>query len=109
MFEVYKSEKSEKYYFRLKAKNGQIILASQGYADKAGCLNGVESVKKNCDDDNCYDIKEQKDGQHYFNLKSTNGQIIGKSEAYKAKAGLENGIASIKKNAPDSEVKDLSA
>jgi len=45
-FEVYKDKKGE-FRFRLKAKNGEIILASEGYASKAGCLNGIESVKKN--------------------------------------------------------------
>ena len=38
------------FQFNLKAGNGQVILASQGYADKAGCKNGIESVKKNAPD-----------------------------------------------------------
>ena len=38
------------YYFVLKAENGQIILASEGYTSKAGCINGIESVKKNAPD-----------------------------------------------------------
>ena len=28
-------------------KNGEIIAVSEGYKAKAGCLNGIESVKKN--------------------------------------------------------------
>ena len=36
-----------------------------------------------------------------FNLKATNGEIIAVSEVYKAKASCLNGIASVKKNAPD--------
>jgi uncharacterized protein YegP (UPF0339 family) len=39
--------KDNKFYFNLKAGNGEVILTSQGYKDKAGCLNGIESVKKN--------------------------------------------------------------
>lgn len=42
MFEVFQSEKNNKFYFNLKAKNGQIILSSQGYADKGGAMNGTE-------------------------------------------------------------------
>lgn len=45
-FEVY-TDKAGEYRFRLKARNGEIIATSEGYKAKAGCLNGVESVKKN--------------------------------------------------------------
>ena len=45
-FEVYE-DKAGEFRFRLKATNGQIIAASEGYKAKASCLNGVESVKKN--------------------------------------------------------------
>ena len=44
-FEVY-TDKGGKYRFRLKAGNGQTILASQGYASKSGCENGIDSVRK---------------------------------------------------------------
>jgi len=48
-FEVY-LDKSGEYRFRLKARNGEIIAVSEGYKAKAGCLNGIESVKKNAPD-----------------------------------------------------------
>jgi len=48
-FEIY-ADKSGEFRFRLKAKNGQIIVTGEGYAAKASCLNGVESVRKNCVD-----------------------------------------------------------
>ena len=35
--------------FNLKAGNGEIIATSEGYKSKAGCKNGIESVKKNAD------------------------------------------------------------
>ena len=47
-FEIYK-DKAGEFRFRLKAKNGEPILASEGYTAKAGCVNGIESVKKNAD------------------------------------------------------------
>lgn len=46
-FEVYQSGEKNEYRFRLVASNGQNILASEGYNSKAGCLNGIESVRKN--------------------------------------------------------------
>ena len=48
-FEVYE-DKGGEFRFRLKATNGQVIAVSEGYTAKAGCLNGVESVKKNAVD-----------------------------------------------------------
>ena len=88
------------FYFNLTAKNGQTILASQGYKAKDSCENGIDSVKKNSQDDNRFERKTAKDGQFYFALNATNGQIIGKSEMYKTKESMENGISSVKTNAP---------
>lgn len=48
-FEVYE-DKAGEYRFRLTATNGQTIATSEGYKAKAGCLNGVESVKENAPD-----------------------------------------------------------
>ncbi len=48
-FAVY-VDKAGEFRFRLKARNGEIIAASEGYKAKASCLNGIESVKKNAPD-----------------------------------------------------------
>ena len=48
-FEVY-VDKAGEFRFRLTAKNGQNILASKGYSQLAGCMNGIESVKTNAPD-----------------------------------------------------------
>lgn len=48
-FEVYK-DKAGEFRFRLKATNGQVIAVGEGYKALAGCMNGIESVKKNAAD-----------------------------------------------------------
>ena len=48
-FEVY-TDKAGEFRFRLKARNGEPIAASEGYKAKASCLNGIESVRKNAPD-----------------------------------------------------------
>ena len=48
-FEMYE-DKAGEFRFRLKARNGQIIATSEGYVAKDGCLNGIESVRKNAPD-----------------------------------------------------------
>lgn len=97
------------YQFNLKADNGQIILASEGYSTKSACENGIESVKKNAPDDARYEKNTSKNGKFYFNLKAGNGQIIGNSEMYESTAGRDNGIASVKKNGPTATTDDQSS
>ena len=46
VFEWY-VDKVGKYRFRLKAANGEMIAVSEGYASKQGCVDGIDSVKKN--------------------------------------------------------------
>ena len=98
--------KNDEFQFVLKAGNGQVILASEGYTTKAACLNGIESVKKNSQVEARFDKLESKSGKPYFNLKATNGQIIGSSEMYESVASRDNGIESVKKNAPEAESKE---
>ncbi|MDX6180650.1 YegP family protein [Flavobacterium sp. Fl-77] len=94
------------FQFNLKAGNGQTILASEGYTTKAACLNGIESVKTNSQIDERFDKRESSNGKPYFNLKAANGQIIGNSEMYESTAARDNGIASVKTNAPDATIDD---
>lgn len=101
---VIKTGTNGQYYFSLKAENGQKILSSEGYKTKTACQNGIDSVKANAKDDSKYDRKTSTNGKYYFNLKATNGQIIGTSEMYENSSGMENGIASVKSNAPGASV-----
>ncbi|WP_318345905.1 YegP family protein [Flagellimonas baculiformis] len=105
-FEI-KTDKSGQFRFNLKAGNGQVILSSESYSSKAACENGIESVKKNSQDDSKFERKTAKDGSPYFNLKASNGQVIGASEMYSSTAAMENGIASVKKNAPGASIEDM--
>ena len=99
--------KNGEFQFNLKASNGQVVLTSEGYTTKTACLNGVESVKKNAGDINRYEKKVAKNGKPFFNLKASNGQVIGASQMYANEKNCDNGIASVMKNAPDAEVVEL--
>lgn len=106
------------FKFDLKAGNGETIATSEVYATKAACLNGVDSVKANCvgevEDQTAanpevkkhpkFEMYEDKAGEYRFRLKAKNGEVIATSEGYKSKASCENGIESVKKNAPDAEI-----
>ena len=105
--------------FDLKATNGQVIATSEVYESKAACENGIESVRKNAPIANLedqtvadfetatnpkFELYRDKADQFRFRLKARNGQIIAVSEDYTTKAACENGIESVRKNAPDAEV-----
>ena len=102
-FEIFKDKRGE-HRFRLKAGNGEIILASEGYKALSSCKKGINSVQKNASEDKRYERKESKNGKFMFNLKATNGQVIGTSEMYETSAACENGIKSVMKNAPSADI-----
>lgn len=103
---IVNTRKNGEFQFNLQASNGQTILTSEGYSSKAACKGGIESVKKNSPDDGRYERKTTSGGKYHFNLTSTNGQVIGSSQTYESQAGMENGIASVKSNAPDASVEE---
>ena len=100
---------SGKFMFNLKAGNGQVILTSEQYNDKASAQNGIASVQKNCADDGRFERKKSKNGEPYFVLAAANGQTIGKSEMYTTDAAMENGIKSVKTNGSTTVIDDMTA
>lgn len=107
-FEVSTRSNGE-FQFNLKAGNGQVILASEGYAAKASCLNVVESVRKHAAAESSFHRHEAKDGRQYFTLKAVNGQVIGQSQMYADAGGRDNGIRSVMENAPGAALHDTTA
>jgi len=104
-FELYK-DKGGKFRFRLKATNGQIILASQGYKTKISAKNGIGAVQRNSATDARFERKNGR-GKFRFNIKATNGQVVGTSEAYDTEKACEGGVKSAMKNAPTAKFVDL--
>ncbi len=105
--------------FDLKATNGQVIATSEVYTTLAACKNGIESVRKNAskaevEDQSAPDYPVLKNpkfqmyidraGEFRFNLTARNGEIIAVSEGYTTKASCQNGIDSVKENAPEAEI-----
>ena len=97
-------QKGSQWHFNLLAGNHEPILHSEIYETKAAAQNGIESVRKNSQRDGAFEVKEAKNAQSYFVLKSTNGQVVGQSEMYTSESSANNGIESVKKNAPDAEI-----
>ena len=105
--------------FDLKATNGQVILTSEVYTTEAACRGGIASIQKNAPIAGVenqtvegyetvthpkFEMYQDKAGEYRFRLKARNGEIIGVSEGYTAKASCLNGIESVQKNAPEAEI-----
>lgn len=54
-----------------------------------------------------FELWVDKGGDWRFNLKATNGQVIATSQGYASKTNALEGIASVKKNAPDAEIVEI--
>ncbi|MCR4622283.1 MAG: YegP family protein [Clostridiales bacterium] len=108
--------------FNLKASNGEIIATSEIYTTKSACKKGIASVIKNAPiagvEDQTqegfetvkhpkFQIYTDKAGEFRFRLRARNGEIIAASEGYKAMAGCVNGIESVKKNAAEGKIEDI--
>jgi uncharacterized protein YegP (UPF0339 family) len=106
VFEVYKDTRGE-HRFRLKAPNGEVIATGEGYSSKAGCLNGIESIKENVAFPERFETYQDSRGEHRFRLKAANGQIIATGEGYSSEAALKNGIEAVKKYATSAEIKTI--
>ena len=116
---VISKTKSDGWKYNLKAGNGEIIATSQVYKSKIYCKKGIASVQKNAaiapiEDQTVDGFKAEKNpkfeiykdakGEFRFRLKAANAQIIATGEGYKELKSCKNGIASIKKNAPDAKI-----
>lgn len=101
-----KSDAAEPFTFSFLDEGGKSILRSENYKAKSSAVNGIESVKKNCTDDARYEMKEAKNGKLFFNLKSTNGQIVATSAMFDSSAERDSCVAGLKSQGPDAKVDD---
>jgi uncharacterized protein YegP (UPF0339 family) len=45
-FEIF-TDRKKQYRFHLKARNGEVIAASQAYDTRAACIKGIKAIQKN--------------------------------------------------------------
>lgn len=103
---IISKRQDNEFQFKLRATNGQVILSSEGYITKASCNKAIESVKTNASSDMRYERKIARNGLYYFNLKASNGEIIGTSQMYTTFIARDNGVESVMVNAPVATIQD---
>jgi uncharacterized protein YegP (UPF0339 family) len=95
------------FHFNLKTGNGEAILTGETYGAKHGASYGIAAARINALLDERFERKVASDGSPYFILKAANGEIIGRSEMYASASACENGLISVKTNAPTASIEDL--
>lgn len=103
---VIRKNKAGQDYFVLRAPNNEIILIGESYSAHHNVLNGIQSVRVNAPHDSRYKRLTSTAGEPYFVLRAANNEILGTSEMYSSAAKRDQGIESVKANAPIAEVID---
>ena len=85
-----------KYYAKLLASNGGVLLQTENYSSLSGVKNGIQTIKKNVDGGN-FATSIDKYGHYSFKLFSMSNRLICQSEDYSSKAKCESGINSVKR------------
>lgn len=107
--------------FDLLATNGQVILTSEVYTSRAAALKSIAGIRliapnAKLEDQTQeawktltnpkFELYRDRAGEYRFRLKARNGKIVGISEGYASRAGCQNGIESVKKNASQAEIEE---
>lgn len=90
MIEV--KEQNDTYYFVVKAENGHTLLNSVPFSNKAELKRTIRNLNSLNDVLKVFERKTNHEGKFLFNVKNTDGKLIGSSEFYSSEAGMENGI-----------------
>lgn len=100
------SSSDKGFSFVLKAASGETLVRSEVYNARASAEKGIASVQKNSPEEARYERKTASDGREYFNLKATNGQVIGTSSMYPSVEARDAAIEATKTDGPSTTVKE---
>lgn len=104
-FQIKKSLNNQ-FYWVLYASNVEPILtSSEQYTTKQNCQLSIASSKV-CIADSNFLKRTALNGQYYFLQVANNGEALGKSEMYNTSQSRDNGIVSVRRNAPIANVED---
>lgn len=103
-FELGRSSDGQ-FRFSLKHEGGT-LLSSEAYKAKPSAQTGIASVQNNSSNDARYEKKAAANGKHYFNLKASNGQVIGTSPMFGSEADRDAAIEAVKAGGASTEIKD---
>lgn len=106
---VIKQNENGEIYFNFLNNDGEVVLISGNYADKALAEEAIKDVKVNSLMSQQLAAGKTKDGGQFFVIKGTNGDILVKSALYTSQMVMDNALHCVKDNVCIAEVMDLTA
>jgi uncharacterized protein YegP (UPF0339 family) len=106
-FQIIRGE-NEKYYFRLRTADGEIVLHSDGFRVRDGAQKSIELIKLSVYHEERFKRKISLDGRYYFDILSMEKNILGTSKMYDTIQGCDKAINLVKDLAPDATIEDSS-
>jgi len=97
----------EPFSFSFVNNEGTIVLRSGNYKAKDSALKGIHAVIKHCVEDKRYLLKESANGKFFFNIKSSNGQVVATSAMYSSVEDRNDAIAYVKSSSPDCMIDEI--
>lgn len=93
---VIKEKGEGEYVAYLYANNKEILLTSETYSSADGAKKGIGTIKKYATKD-CFVAYRDKNGNHYFKLKTPKNRFLCSGETYANKTACLSSIESVKK------------
>jgi hypothetical protein len=84
------------HYFELVAKSGEIVLRSEGYTTREAARSGIDAVTRYGASKSQFDMRVAKNGEHYFTILASNGEIVAVSETYTTKTSAERAARNVR-------------
>ena len=108
--------------YLLKDGSGRVILHSGVYSSDNACRKGIASVTRNSRTENIedytgstevpllkhpkYEIYRAQDGKYWFQLKATNGQVVGLSSSFASRENCLEVLESLREHGHEAIVDD---
>jgi uncharacterized protein YegP (UPF0339 family) len=106
---ILKQNDEGEVYFNFLNKDGEVVLISGEYPDKAMAEAAIQDVKVNSLMSQQLAAGKTKDGGQFFVIKGTNGDILVKSAIYTSQMVMDNALHCVKDNVCIAEVLDMTS
>lgn len=106
---ILKQNDEGEVYFNFLNKDGEVVLISGEYPDKAMAEAAIQDVKVNSLMSQQLAAGKTKEGGQFFVIKGTNGDILVKSAIYTSQMVMDNALHCVKDNVCIAEVLDMTS
>ena len=93
-FHLHQDRAGNQFYFELVSEEGLLLLTSQVYADRDGCIEGIQGAVEGLLNEDRFDSRAEADG-FFFVLRTADEQELARSPSFGSRPEVAEAIASI--------------